>query len=295
MEIKKSDNKEVFNLHCENIPFLSFDRLEKLGFPNAYTTRYSSFDEKFGIGEKGLRLARMKTESREECLPIIERNMSILAESLGTSLEKVCITNQKHTNHVLALREEDLGFGRQDLRFRNIDGLVTDVPNAMLVAYGGDCPSIYIVDPMKNVIGLVHAGWKGTLSRIPEVAIATMKIHYDCDPEEMYAAVGPGICENCYEMGDEIYEAFSLSWGKADTDLVMKKYPASDKSCRDIIGSKYHLDLWEANKLTLIKAGVPESHIYITNICTMCNCDIFYSYRAGKMENEQQAILVNRR
>lgn len=295
MRINKTNDKHVFNYSCESIPYISFDMLDKLGFPNAYTTRYISYDEKSGEGIKGLRLARMKTESREECLPIIEKNMDILAHALGTSLEKSCITNQKHTNHVLAVTEEDLGFGRQDLHMENVDGLVTDVPNAMLVAYGGDCPPIYIVDPVKSVIALVHAGWKGTLSKIPEVAVATMVVKYGCNPSELYAAVGPGICGDCYEMGDEIYDELARRWSKEDADVLMKKYPATDERGRDIIGGKYNLDLWEANKLTLVRAGIPESQIELTNVCTMCNCDVFYSYRAGKMENEQQAILVNRR
>ncbi len=295
MKIIYANNNKIFNKNYENIPFLSFDMLDKLGFPNAYTSRYSSYDETTGEGSTGLRLARMKTETREECLPIIRGNMEILAESLGTSLDKSCITNQKHTNHVLAVKEEDLGFGRQDLHLQNIDGLVTDVPKAMLVAYGGDCPPVYIVDPTKNVIGLVHAGWKGTLSKIPEVAIATMHVKYGCDPKDMYAAIGPSICEDCYEMGDEIYEEFCLSWGQENTDSLMKRHPAMDKDGNEIKGGKYHLDLWEANKMTLINAGIPEEHIEVTNVCTMCNSDIFYSYRAGKMENEQQAILVNRR
>ncbi len=143
---------------------------------------------------------------------------------------------------------------------------------------------MYIVDPVRKAIGLVHAGWRGTLGRIPEVAIANMVVHFGSDPSDLYAAVGPGVCQDCYEMGDEVYDIFLEQWGEADANRILKRYP----------DGKYHLDLRLANKLTLLRAGVPEAQIAVSNVCTMCNVDTFYSYRARRMENEQAAMLVNR-
>jgi len=85
-------------------------------------------------------------------------------------------------------------------------------------------------------------------------------------------------------MGDEVYEQFSKEWGRADAGRILRRYP----------DGKYHLDLREANRLTLLEMGVSENHISVSNVCTMCNVDIFYSYRAHRMENEQAAMIVNR-
>jgi copper oxidase (laccase) domain-containing protein len=91
-----------------------------------------------------------------------------------------------------------------------------------------------------------------------------------------------------------VYDAFAEQWGTADADRILSRCPAVDPDGREIPGGKYHLDLREANKLTLLRSGIPEDHIVISNVCTMCNADIFYSYRAGRLENEQTAMIVNR-
>ena len=295
--IQYSDDNRIFNIHTEGIPYLSFDMLDELGVPNLFTTRYISYDPESGIGEKGLRLAVMKTETVEEASPVCRKNRDILAHQLGSSLSMECITDQKHTNYVHVASKDDLGIptvGNFALHRHYVDGIVTDMPGVVLTVFGGDCPPVYIVDPVRKAIGLVHAGWRGTLGRIPEVAIANMVVRFRSDPADMYAAIGPGICRDCYEMGDEVYDAFAEQWSKAEADRILSRYPAFNADGSEIPEGKYHLDLREANKMTLLRAGIPEDHIAISNICTKCNADIFYSYRSHRMENEQAAMLVNR-
>ena len=295
--IQYSDDNRIFNIHTEGIPYLSFDMLDELGVPNLFTTRYISYDPESGIGEKGLRLAVMKTETVEEASPVCRKNRDILAHQLGSSLSMECITDQKHTNYVHVASKDDLGIptvGNFALHRHYVDGVVTDMPGVVLTVFGGDCPPVYIVDPVRKAIGLVHAGWRGTLGRIPEVAIANMVVRFGSDPADMYAAIGPGICRDCYEMGDEVYDAFAEQWSKTEADMILSRYPAFNADGSEIPEGKYHLDLREANKMTLLRAGIPEDHIAISNICTKCNADIFYSYRSHRMENEQAAMLVNR-
>ena len=298
MKLKYSDNRKVFNIHTDGIPCLSFDMLDSLGVPNLFTTRYISYDKESETGVKGLRCAVMKTESVEEASPICRANRDILAHQLGSSLEMELVTDQKHTNYVhVATCEEDLGVatvGSFSLHRQYVDGIVTDIPDALLTVFGGDCPPVYIVDPKRRAAGLVHAGWKGTLGRIPQVAVAQMTVKFGCDPADMYAAIGPGVCRDCYEMGDEVYDAFAAQWSREDADLILSRYPAKDADGKEIPGGKYHLDLREANKLTLLRAGIPADHIAVSNVCTMCNVDTFYSYRGRALENEQVAMLVNR-
>ena len=298
MKLKYSDDRRLFNIHTDGIPYLSFDMLDRLGVPNLFTTRYISFDEASGTGEKGLRTAVMKTERVEEASPVCRANRDILAQQLGSSLEMELVTDQKHTNYVhVATCEEDLGVatvGTYALHRQFVDGIVTDIPGALLTVFGGDCPPVYIIDPKKKAAGLVHAGWKGTLGKIPQVAIAQMTVKFGCDPADMYAAIGPGICVDCYEMGDEVYDAFVEKWSREDADRLFSRYPAKDAEGNEIPGGKYHLDLREANLMTLLRAGVPEDHIAVSNVCTMCNVDTFYSYRGRALENEQVAMMVNR-
>ena len=298
MKLKYSDDRKVFNIHTDGIPRLSFDMFDRLGVPNLFTTRYISYDEAGGTGVKGLRCAVMKTEAVEEASPVCRANRDILAHQLGSSLDMELVTDQKHTNYVhVATCEEDLGVatvGTFSLHRQFVDGIVTDIPDALLTVFGGDCPPVYIVDPKRKAAGLVHAGWKGTLGKIPQVAIAQMTVKFGCDPADMYAAIGPGVCRDCYEMGDEVYDAFADQWSREDADLILSRYPAKDAEGNEIPGGKYHLDLREANKLTLLRAGVPADHIAVSNVCTMCNVDTFYSYRGRALENEQVAMLVNR-
>ena len=298
MKLKYSDNRKVFNIHTDGIPCLSFDMLDSLGVPNLFTTRYISYDEASGTGVKGLRCAVMKTESVEEASPVCRANRDILAHQLGSSLEMELVTDQKHTNYVhVATCEEDLGVatvGSFSLHRQYVDGIVTDMPDALLTVFGGDCPPVYIVDPKRRAAGLVHAGWKGTLGKIPQVAIAQMTVKFGCNPADMYAAIGPGVCKDCYEMGDEVYDAFAAQWSREDADMILSRYPAKDADGNEIPGGKYHLDLREANRMTLLRAGIPADHIAVSNVCTMCNVDTFYSYRGRALENEQVAMLVNR-
>lgn len=298
MKLRYSDDRKVFSIHTEGIPYLSFDMLDSLGVPNLFSTRYISYDEESGTGVKGLRSAVMKTERVEEAAPVCRANRDILAHQLGSSLEMELVTDQKHTNYVhVATCEEDLGVatvGTFAMHRQFVDGIVTDIPDALLTVFGGDCPPVYIVDPKRRVSGLVHAGWKGTLGRIPQVAIAQMTVKFGCDPADMYAAIGPGVCRDCYEMGDEVYEAFASQWSREDADEILSRYPAWDSDGNEIPGGKYHLDLRAANRMTLLRAGVPADHISVSNVCTKCNVDTFYSYRGHALENEQVAMLVNR-
>lgn len=297
MKLRFSDENRIFSVHTDGIPFLSFDMLDRLGVPNLFSTRYISWDDAAGRGVTGLRTAVMKTDDISEASPVCRANRDMLARQIGSEISMELATDQKHTNYVHVASKEDLGVapvGPLTLHRQFVDGIVTDIPGALLTAFGGDCPPVYIVDPVRKAVGLVHAGRKGTFLKIPQVAIAQMTVKFGCDPADMYAAIGPGVCRDCYEMGDEIYDEFAESWGREDADRLLSRYPARDGDGREIPGGKYHLDLREANRLTLLRAGVPESRIAISNVCTKCNSDTFYSYRARRLENEQTAMLVNR-
>ena len=295
INIKYDNDNRIFNTHTDGIPYLSFEMLDRMGVPNLFSTRFISYDEAAGKGVPGLRTAVMKTDDVNEAAPVVLEYRDRLARQLGSSIDHEYITDQKHTNFVNVAEADELGPvwpEGKPLHRQNVDGMITDVPGALLTVFGGDCPPVYIADPVRRAVGLVHAGWRGTLGRIPEVAIANMIVRYGCDPADMYVAIGPGICRDCYEMGDEVYEEFAREWSTWEADRILSRYPAKDAEGKEIPGGKYHLDLREANRMTLIRAGIPEDHIAVSNVCTKCNADIFYSYRARRMENEQSAMIV---
>ena len=297
MDIRYSNEEKVFSIHTDGIPYLSVDMLDRLGVPNLYSTRFMSWDEESGTGVPGLRTALMKGDDIDEVAPVLHESRDRLARQLGSSIEFECVTDQKHTSYVHVVAPEDLGPiwpGKTPPHRQYVDGVVTDLPDVLLTVFGGDCPPVYLADPVRMAVGLVHAGWKGTLGKIPAVGIAQMSLQFGCNPKNMYAAIGPGVCRDCYEMGDEVYEAFAEQWSREDADRILSRYPAKDSDGRDIPGGKYHLDLFEANLMTLLRAGIPEDHIVVSNVCTMCNADTFYSYRAHRLENEQVAMIVNR-
>lgn len=297
MELKYLNKDRIFDIHTDEIPYLSVRMLDELGLPNLFSTRYLSYDESSGQGREGLRTAVMSGEDMDEAGPLVQDMRDMLAGQIGSSIEMECITDQKHTNYVHVAKREDVGMGwprKRALHMQYVDGVVTDMQDVMLTVFGGDCPPVYLADPVRGAIGLVHAGWKGTLGRIPEVAIAQMVVHFGCDPSDMYAAIGPGVCRDCYEMGDEVYDAFAAEWSRDEADRILSRYPAKEEERDKYPAGKYHLDLREANKMTLLRAGVREDRIAVSNVCTMCNVSSFYSYRAGRMENEQVAMMVNR-
>ena len=297
MKIRFSDDRKIFNLHTDGIPCLSFDMLDRLGIPNLFSTRYISYDNASDTGVEGLRVTVMKTDDINEAAPTVITNREKLAAQIGSSVKMECFVEQKHTAEIYVVTPDDLGPvwpEKIPVARQHVDGMVTDVPDALLSVFGGDCPSIYLADPVRKATALVHAGWRGALHRIPAAAIDALTGRFQCDPKNIYAAIGPGICRECYEMGDEVYDEFASEWGAADADRILQKYPAKDEDGHDIPGGKYHLDLRAANLITLKRAGIPDDHIAVSNVCTRCNSDIFYSYRAHRMENEQVAMIVNR-
>ena len=287
MKINYSNGKRIFREHSEGIPYLSACMLDGLGVPNLFATRFISWNDDKGEGTEGLRTSLMPGDDISGTAPVIQEFRDRLAHLLGSSIDFECITDQRHTSHVHVASENDLGIRwprRLPLHRQYVDGVVTDVPDALLTAFGGDCPPVYLADPVRKAVGLVHAGRKGTLGRIPAVAIARMIVNFGSEPGNMYAVIGPGVCQDCYEMGDEIYDEFASRWGVPDAERIFRRYPSG----------RYHLDLREANRITLLRAGIPEDHIAVSNVCTACNADTLYSYRAGRLENEGTAMIVNR-
>lgn len=200
-----------------------------------------------------------------------KKNMQIFCKAAGYDFNKIVATHQTHTTNVEVVREEDIPRGTLfERQYENVDGLVTNVPGAVLVTSYADCIPLYFYDPVNKAIGSSHSGWRGTLGQIGRVTLEKMNLEYGTKPGDVYAAIGPGICSDCYEVSQELYDSFSADYTKDELDIIFK--PGRE--------GHYQLDLWQANLFVLLKAGVPREHISVTNICTRCNSELLFSHRA---------------
>jgi YfiH family protein len=127
-----------------------------------------------------------------------------------------------------------------------------------------DCVPILLLDPVRRVIGLVHAGWRGTALRIASKTVAAMRHHFGCRPEHVIAAIGPSIGQCCYPVSGEVSAAFRAAYG----DTAEEFHTGA------------HLDLWSANRYDLESEGVPCHQIENPELCTACNTHTFFSHRA---------------
>ena len=260
------DDRNVFrNVERGGVPYLSFKALEDTGMViNGFSTR-------LGGASKG-RFATMNfSYSRKDDPADVLENFTRMADALGVERDRMVVSYQTHTTNVRRVTREDEGKGViRERDYRNVDGLITDVPGITLVTFYADCVPLYLVDPVHHAIGLSHSGWRGTVRRMGQVTMDAMKEAFGTRPEDVTACIGPSICRDCFEVGEEVAEAFADAFDPKYRDAL---YRANAKP------GKYQLDLWKANEIIFQEAGVPKEQIHTTNICTMCNSDYLFSHR----------------
>ena len=182
----------------------------------------------------------------------------------------------------------------------NGDGLITNTPGLLLAIQVADCVPVLVMDEEQRVVGAFHAGWRGTVKRIVEKGVGTMRMRFDCNPFAMHAVIGPCIHSCCYSVGEEVVQEFrsQFAYGDAlfretyDKDPIKEKYPLLFMTARapghSNINSSTHLDLVEANRRQLLDAGISAENIHLVSDCTSCNKDYLWSHRgdhgfAGRM------------
>ncbi len=268
--VKRTGNKKTLELREKNgVKYLVFPKIEELGVvDHLFSTRLGGVS----TGDFAeFNLSYTRGDKKEN----VDENYKRIAEVMGhgRTLNDFVLTYQTHTTNIKVVTDEDRGKGPARTRdYTDIDGLITNIPGIILGTFHADCPPIYIVDPVKRAIGLVHSGWKGTKGKIGAIAIEKMHIEYGSDPKDMLCAVGPSICGDCYEIGEDVAKLFAeaFSCKELEDNKILIPYPEG----------KYRLYLWNAIKLTLEQAGVWADNILITDICTKCNPNLLFSHRA---------------
>lgn len=203
---------------------------------------------------------------------IVLENRKKLAEQLGIRSDSYVFASQVHDKKVAIVKDEDRGKGafERSSYLCDIDAMVTNRKGICLVTQAADCVPILFYDPVKKAIGVAHAGWKGTIAKIPAEVIKTMFVEFGSNPKDIFVGIGPSIGPCCYEVGYEVVEHVKHSFANANELLIQNpKY------------LKPVFNLWDANFNTLIEQGIKPENIEIASKCTKCNNDIFFSARAG--------------
>ncbi len=195
----------------------------------------------------------------------VRRNHDLMYEALQVNQERVCTVWQVHSaDTVIAYQPVK---GRRWLALA--DGLITDRTDTPLVMRYADCVPLLFLDPVQGVIGIAHAGWRGTVSGVGSRLVQTMIQAFNCKPSNIRAGIGPSIGPDHYQVGEEVVEAVQKHFGT--TEGLIMRHPDD--------GTAY-LNLWEANRLDLQRAGVEQ--IELIAISTYSNTDEFFSHRAEK-------------
>lgn len=167
----------------------------------------------------------------------------------------------------------------QDMPHPKADGILTDKTGITLFMRFADCVPILLYDPEHKVIGVVHAGWQGTVKKIAKAAVEKMTDCYNTKPGSLLAGIGPSICQSCYEVGAKVRQAFLSSFGKEGERYFKEE------------DGHYYLDLWRSNRDLLNEAGVHQ--IEVAGICTACHLEDWYSHRAENGKTGRFAVLMS--
>ena len=246
----------------DGVMFLTYNRLSQIDcIHHAFTTRIGGVSK--GIFES-MNMS-FQNDNREDVL----ENYKRFCNSSGFDFDTLVASAQDHNTFVRVCTKNDCGVGitrKKDID--SVDALVTDEKGVTLVTYYADCTPLFFVDTEKKAIGLAHAGWRGTVGEIGRKVIETMTENYGTNPSDLICAIGPAISKCCYEVDNACADNFYA----LNLDDARFVFPKED--------GKFMIDLLECNRQILVRAGVKEENIVMSDLCTKCNSELLWSHRA---------------
>lgn len=250
----------------QDLPLLHYPLLEDTGIvEHCFTTRLG------GVSEGVCASLNLSFSRGDDPVAVLE-NYRRVATTFGKTVDDFVCTDQTHTTTVLQVGKKECGYGvTKERPYTDVDGLITNEPGVILSTFYADCVPLYFVDPVNKAIGLSHSGWRGTVGRMGQKTLEAMKEAFGTNPADVYAAIGPSICQDCYEISEDVAEHFYEEFqGHGDEILINKG------------NGKYQLDLWKTNEIVMLEAGILPEHLAVTNICTCCNETVLFSHRASQ-------------
>jgi len=190
----------------------------------------------------------------------VSKNRALLANSLQILPQYLMFPDQTHSTNVKVIH--DCASSLDDT-----DAIITAVPGIGVNVMSADCVPILLFDPIKKVVAAIHAGWRGTVGQIVTKTLEAMRDNFSCSPPDIVASIGPSICKEAYEVGEEVITA------------VRDAFPGFYEKVVSHQNGKAHFDLWQANFLQLTQMGVLEDSIEIASICTFSRNEDFFSVR----------------
>lgn len=208
-------------------------------------------------------------------------NYRLLGEAAGFDGMKTVAFSQVHKNDVCIATENDAGEAFLPKK-REFDAVITNTPNLPIATYHADCTPIFLLDVKKHIVGVAHAGWRGTALKSPKAAIDAMQEHFSSDPRDILAAIGPAIGKCCFETHSDVPDTMLEAFGKRSEEYIEK-----------LPGGKFRVSLPHFNLLTLLDCGIPENNITLSEECTCCKSDLYWSHRkTGGIRGAMAAVIV---
>ena len=210
--------------------------------------------------------------SRDKDPDSVRLRFQTVAKKLGLVYGAMVCAHQTHGIRVGLVTEAHKGSGiSKPLVFDETDALITNLPGVALCTIHADCIPIQFWDPRHKAIGAAHSGWKGTSGEIAACVVKEMAAAFGTKPDELRAAIGPGICQDCYEISADVYEIFHRRF----SDLRRQ-----DRFIRPGVSSgKWNLNLKAFISESLRKSGLTPEHITVSPHCTCCREDLYFSHR----------------
>lgn len=204
----------------------------------------------------------------DDALHVLDSRLS-LAMQLGIDLDDLVMPRQTHSCRVVLIAEAFrlMDIDRQEAFLEGVDALVTKLPGIAIGVNTADCVPIVLADEQAGVIAVAHAGWRGTVGRITGKVVEEMG-RQGASTDRILVTMGPSICQDCFEVGDEVVDAFEQA--HFDVGAIVKRNPTTGKA---------HIDLRAANREALIATGIPAANIVTSQHCSRCEHDRFFSAR----------------
>ena len=211
----------------------------------------------------------------------VRNNYEKICSKINMNVNNIVRPMQTHTKCVKNIYNE---IGILPKGLENVDGLITNQKNKILSTIYADCTPIFLYDRSKNVIGNIHSGWKGTVSKIVGVAIKNMIENYNCNPNDIIACIGPTIRKCHFEVDEDVKDMFENSFN--NTSIIYKGEIKDGKQ-------KYFVDTVLANIMTMKNLGLKDENIIDCKICSVCESDIIHSYRVEGKEAGRCTSLIS--
>lgn len=248
------------------VTYLTFPLFEKAGVRHGFSTRLGGVS----VGD----CATMNLSfSRGDDESAVLENHRLFAIAVGYDVANLVLSDQIHETVIRKVDESDCGKGvLRESDIIGVDGLITNEEKVVLMTFFADCVPLFFYDPVNRAIGASHSGWRGTVKRIGARTVEAMGREFGTKPEELLAVVGPSICQDCYEVSEDVAEAFYQEFDSSYWNELLIKKPEH----------KYQLNLWRANEIILHEAGIPSEHVQVSGLCTCCNPKLLFSHRASR-------------